>query len=269
MTPNEKALIEDLFSRLRSAAPSGRDAEAENAITAEMARSPAAAYALVQTVLVQDQALREAHAKIRPGQAAAQQAPQQRPSFLDRAGSALRALAASVRGAFPTGSGSPVSRRTAARRRQGGGFLSGALQTAAGVAGGALLFEGVRSMFGGGGGLLGGGGPWGGGGTTVNETIINEAPDRADRDDRDDDARDVSDDSAADDDNDDDSGDWSDDGVRRQRHGVTAGAPALPRPPLRQVFSYPCHPPRLRGGQREAPGGGPPLSPHALARNPR
>jgi hypothetical protein len=30
----------------------------------------------------------------------------------------------------------------------GGSFLSGALQTAAGVAGGALLFEGIKSLFG-------------------------------------------------------------------------------------------------------------------------
>ncbi|QZN99191.1 DUF2076 domain-containing protein [Chenggangzhangella methanolivorans] len=33
--------------------------------------------------------------------------------------------------------------------RGGGGFLSGALQTAAGVAAGALIFQGVRSLFGG------------------------------------------------------------------------------------------------------------------------
>jgi uncharacterized protein len=197
MTPNEKALIEDLFSRLRSAAPSGRDAEAENAITAEMARSPAAAYALVQTVLVQDQALREAHAKIQAAEAAAQQAPQQQPSFLDRAGSALQGFGGQ-RAQAPSpqaqGSGQPPEQP---QGRQGGGFLSGALQTAAGVAGGALLFEGVRSMFGGGGGLLGGGGPWGGSGTTVNETIINE--DKS----RDDDVRDARDDKDDDRDNDD------------------------------------------------------------------
>jgi uncharacterized protein len=57
--------------------------------------------------------------------------------------------------------------------------MRGALQTAAGVAGGALLFEGVRSLFhsgssgiGGWGGLAGN--PWGNPETVVNETTINE-----------------------------------------------------------------------------------------------
>ncbi len=197
MTPNEKALIEDLFNRLRSAAPSGRDAEAESAIAAEMARSPGAAYALVQTVLVQDQALREAHDRVQAAEAAAQQArtaPQQAPeapaSFLERAGSALQGFGGQ-RNRAPLQQQAQEPEQPA---RGGGGFLQGALQTAAGVAGGALLFEGVRSMFGGGSGLLGGGAsPWGGGGTTVNETIINEDSDkgrddvRDARDDRNDD----------------------------------------------------------------------------------
>ena len=70
--------------------------------------------------------------------------------------------------------------------------MRGALQTAAGVAGGALLFEGVRSLFSGGSGFggLGGhaGSPWGNPDTVVNETInettVNdygtERPDRSD-----------------------------------------------------------------------------------------
>ena len=68
----------------------------------------------------------------------------------------------------------------------GGGFLKGALGTAAGVAGGALLFQGIENMlghnagpfggggFGGGGGFLGGG--YGGGGSEVienRETVNN------------------------------------------------------------------------------------------------
>ncbi|PRH88384.1 hypothetical protein C5L14_03845 [Labrys okinawensis] len=216
MTPNEKALIEDLFNRLRSSAPSGRDAEAEAAIAAEMARSPGAAYALVQTVLVQDHALREAHAKVQAAETAGQQAPQapQQPaqpqSMLERAGSALQGFGGQRNQAQP-GQFPPQQAEQPAR---GGGFLQGALQTAAGVAGGALLFEGVRSMFGGGGGLFGGGGsaPWGEGNTTINETIINENGDRGR--DNDDNVRDASYDSDNDDDGDygsDDSGD-SDDG---------------------------------------------------------
>ncbi|MGJ4858183.1 DUF2076 domain-containing protein [Labrys sp. La1] len=211
MTPNEKALIEDLFNRLRSSAPTtGRDAEAETAIAAEMARSPGAAYALVQTVLVQDHALREAHAKVQAAEAAAQQPqqvpqpPEQPQSFIERAGSALQGFGGQRNQAqqqqVPPQQAEPA---------RGGGFLQGALQTAAGVAGGALLFEGVRSMFGGGGGLLGGGSsPFGGGGnTTINETVINENADKGR--DSDDNVRDASYDSDDDDDGDygsDDSG---------------------------------------------------------------
>ena len=53
MTPNEKALIEDLFSRLRANPGGPRDAEAEQLIASEMAKSPGAAYALAQTVLAE------------------------------------------------------------------------------------------------------------------------------------------------------------------------------------------------------------------------
>lgn len=50
----------------------------------------------------------------------------------------------------PGGYGAPQQPYpTAQEPSRGGGFLSGALQTAAGVAAGALIFQGVRSMFGG------------------------------------------------------------------------------------------------------------------------
>ena len=171
MTPNEKALIEDLFSRLRANPGGQRDAEAEQLIAGEMTKTPGAAYALAQTVLVQDQALREAHERLKAAEAAAQQRqapPAQGGGFLDRLGLGGGSQAAST------------SQPAADQGGGGGGFMRGALQTAAGVAGGALLFEGVRSLFSGHGG--GFGGPWGGGGGTgfldsapvINETIINE-----------------------------------------------------------------------------------------------
>jgi hypothetical protein len=50
----------------------------------------------------------------------------------------------------------------------GGSFLHNAVQTAAGVAAGAFLFEGVESMFGGHGGGFGGGGYGHEGGETIN-----------------------------------------------------------------------------------------------------
>jgi len=221
MTPNEKSMIEELFGRIRQTSMPTRDAEAERLIAEEMARTPGAAYALAQTVLVQDQALRQAADQVQALQEAAQRAQPDRDgapqsgSFLDRFGGP-----GARPGAVPR-TGQAVDPQAAPPPPQaggfgGGGFLSGALQTAAGVAGGALLFEGVRSLFGGSGGLGGafGSGPWGGGTPTINETIINEAPDKGaddSRDDRDDDGlRQASD-------SDDDDGDpaddgWSDDG---------------------------------------------------------
>lgn len=50
-------------------------------------------------------------------------------------------------GQQPPGYGAPQPRYEEPSR--GGGFLSGALQTAAGVAAGALIFQGARSIFGG------------------------------------------------------------------------------------------------------------------------
>jgi len=167
-----------------------------------MSRSPGAAYALAQTVLVQDHALREAHERLRQleeqipatdaqggdgqawggrqgeagagqgwggaGQSAAGASPSMREgagfslgSILDRAGLSVR------RGAVPragAATGEIPPREAAEPVREGGaGFLQGALQTAAGVAGGALLFQGIKSLFGGGEGAAGalGAGPWG------------------------------------------------------------------------------------------------------------
>ena len=215
MTPNERSMIEDLFARIRATAQPERDAEAERLIAAEMASTPGAAYALAQTVLVQDQALRQAADQVKNLEEAAKaQPPADAGSILSRVG-----LGGVRPGAVPrTGQPQPLEPEPP-QPAQGGGFLQGALQTAAGVAGGALLFEGVKSMFGGAGGMLGGGGgPWGAS-PTINETVINESS--RDNDDDDKAAGDKDDDddrggnireACYDGDDDGDDGDWSDDG---------------------------------------------------------
>jgi uncharacterized protein len=175
MTPSEQKLIEDLFNRIRSLGLTGHDAEADALINRLMQQTPDAAYALVQSVLVQDQALREAHQRI--------QALEERQSA-DSAGSSFLGTPVQQRwGRSPTGPSVPppsAAQPQAAysalpQESQAGGFMRGALQTAAGVAGGALLFEGVRSLLSGGSGFggLGGhaGSPWGNPDTVVNETI--------------------------------------------------------------------------------------------------
>src|SRR5689334_18399156 len=54
MTPQERQLIDDLFGRLAKLENAPRDPEAVAAIAQGLRQAPNAAYALVQTVLVQD-----------------------------------------------------------------------------------------------------------------------------------------------------------------------------------------------------------------------
>src|SRR5262245_64063954 len=65
MTPQERQLVEELFDRLTRLESAPRDAEAERTIANGLARAPHAIYPLVQTVLVQDEALKRADARIR------------------------------------------------------------------------------------------------------------------------------------------------------------------------------------------------------------
>jgi hypothetical protein len=83
MTPQERQLIEELFDRLASLERQPRDADAERAIREGLARAPNAAYALVQTVLVQDEALRRADAHIEELERAAGGGERQQGGFLD------------------------------------------------------------------------------------------------------------------------------------------------------------------------------------------
>ena len=65
MTPQERQLVDDLFDRLARLETVPRDATAERAIADGLARAPHAIYPLVQAVLVQDEALKRADARIR------------------------------------------------------------------------------------------------------------------------------------------------------------------------------------------------------------
>jgi hypothetical protein len=65
MTPQERQLVADLFERLAALENQPREPEAEQAIREGLAKAPHAVYALVQSVLVQDEALKQADAHIR------------------------------------------------------------------------------------------------------------------------------------------------------------------------------------------------------------
>src|SRR5690348_2907926 len=89
MTPQERDLVTALLSRLEQHGAQPKDADADALIRRAMAQQPDAPYYLVQTVLVQDMALRNAESRIAElerqlAQAKAAPAPQEQPqsSFL-------------------------------------------------------------------------------------------------------------------------------------------------------------------------------------------
>ena len=84
MTPQERQLIDDLFDRLAKLESAKRDPEAMSAIMQGLRNAPNAVYALVQTVLVQDEALKRADMRIQELEAGAGQQDQgQSGGFLD------------------------------------------------------------------------------------------------------------------------------------------------------------------------------------------
>jgi len=178
MTPQERQLIDDLFDRLSKLEGSPRDAGAEAAIINGLRRAPNAAYALVQTVLVQDEALKRANTRIQELEGHAPE-PQQSGSFLDSMRDAVFGQGQPPRGSVPnvrapdvasgrpawnTGQAMPPGYGQAPGYGQpyggpppvpgggggGGSFLGTAAAAAAGVVGGSLLLGSIRSMMGGG-----------------------------------------------------------------------------------------------------------------------
>src|SRR6185312_13929152 len=176
MTPEERNLVIELFDRLATLEDAQRDQDAERLIRDGLRQAPNASYALVQTVLVQDEALKRADARIREleGEPAAD-APRDN-SFLggvrdslfgrregrgsvpsvprteDARGSmspawrtGTPAMAPSAGAGMPMGAGQPGGPMAGG----GGSFLGTAAAAAAGVVGGSLLLNGIRSMMGG------------------------------------------------------------------------------------------------------------------------
>lgn len=166
MTPDERQLITGLFDRMRAFALAQKDREAEALINQAVRAQPDAPYMLVQSVLVQEQALEAANARIQDLEERVRdleqgtQPQQGGGSFLgglfgsgtrpdpERRASSVPAIGSRA-GSLPS---VPQSRAQAAPEMQqpaGGGFMRSAMTTAAGVAGGMLLAEGIRNMLGG------------------------------------------------------------------------------------------------------------------------
>lgn len=216
MTPQERQLIDDLFDRLSKLEGSPRDRDAEGAIMEGLRRAPNATYALVQTVLVQDEALKRANARIQELEGQGPE-PQQQGSFLDSMRDAVFGQGQSQgqpsRGsvpnagrpvwnsgqAMPPGYGQPQGQPYGGQQPPpmpggggGGSFLGTAAAAAAGVVGGSLLLSSIRGMMGGGGHAFGdtagrSGGvedrrPWGNDSDLAKEAGINDIGRGGDRD---------------------------------------------------------------------------------------
>ena len=166
MTPEERNLVIELFDRLATLEDAQRDPEAERLIRDGLRQAPNALYALVQTVLVQDEALKRADGRIREleSASAAEAAPRDQ-SFLGGVRESVFGKREG-RGSVPSvrpGEAAPMSPtwHTATEPMQpmpagpagappapGGSFLGTAAAAAAGVIGGSLLLSGIRSMMG-------------------------------------------------------------------------------------------------------------------------
>jgi len=83
MTPQERQMIDDLFDRLSKLEGAPRDPDAVAAMAQGLRAAPNAVYALVQTVLVQDEALKRANSRIQELEAGGAHEPAQSGSFLD------------------------------------------------------------------------------------------------------------------------------------------------------------------------------------------
>ena len=177
MTPQERDLLDRFLSDLSRARPGPKDAEAADRIDRALRGNPDAAYVLVQHAILSDQALQDAQGRIEELERGAP-APQGGGSFLgggqaqggyaQPGGYPPPPPATSVPptggGLFGGGAPGPFSGGGGL-----GGFLRSAGTTAAGVAGGAFLFEGLSGLFGGHRGGQGFGGFGGGENVTINE----------------------------------------------------------------------------------------------------
>ncbi|WAJ37087.1 DUF2076 domain-containing protein [Pseudomonas sp. GOM7] len=163
MNSEERTLIDGLFSRLHDAErqSAARDAEADAHIAEHVARQPAAPYYMAQTILIQEAALKRQDQRVKELEAQLAEMQQQRPS----SGGFLSGLfGGGARDAQPQPSSRPDGwgqtrfsqgaaasdprpAQPAALPGQGGGFMRGALQTAAGVAGGVMMADMLSGLF--------------------------------------------------------------------------------------------------------------------------
>lgn len=175
MTPQEQQLLVSLTQRVNQTQLQEKDPDAENLLGRELGANPDAVYILAQTVLVQDIALQQARAQVTQLQQQLQQARQQpahTTSFLGRllgehdspqiAPPAAPPVPPMQQAPYAGGSQPPyqpvpgyqappppqyAQPQFMAVPAGQPSFLRSAMQTATGVAAGALAFEGVEAIL--------------------------------------------------------------------------------------------------------------------------
>lgn len=163
MSPQETQMLESFLNQLVQARAGAKDPHAEALVAEAVAKQPDAAYLLVQRALLMDQALAAAKAQIVQLQnqlQAAQGAQASSSSFLDPANAwGNSANAVPVRPSMPSVAPAPApyaaQPQVTAVSPSRPGFLSGGFgsalgniaATAAGVAGGAFLFQGIENLM--------------------------------------------------------------------------------------------------------------------------
>lgn len=184
MNHEEQILIDGLFGRLKQAESEGapRDAQAQARIAEHLQQQPSAPYYMAQAILVQEAALKRLDEQNRQLQADLNQARAQVAATAPSSGGFLSSIFGGgarqpepqpQRAAQPapapatsgggwrepaSGFGGPgvapqqqgfnAAPQAAPARGGASSFLGGALQTAAGVAGGVMLAQGISSLFG-------------------------------------------------------------------------------------------------------------------------
>ncbi len=180
MNSEEQTLIDGLFSRLQQAEADAapRDAQAEARIKEHLTRQPTAGYFMTQAILVQEAAIKsldgqnkQLEEQVRQLQAELQSAKAQAPATPSSGGGFLSSIFGGSSREAPAPSAPPSSggwrepgrssfnppppqqtyaappSNYAPQAPAGSGFLGGALKTAAGVAGGVMLAQGISSLF--------------------------------------------------------------------------------------------------------------------------
>ncbi|AVJ16466.1 DUF2076 domain-containing protein [Serratia rhizosphaerae] len=167
MQSEEQRLIDGLFGRLKEAETKTgqRDAQAEQQINRHLSEQPAAPYYMAQAIIIQEAALKQLDQRVKELEGQVTQ--------LQQNGAGQQSSGGFLAGLFGGGTGrsAPSPQAQAQARQQNnaawnnqpqggyapqqqqatpsraGSFLGGALQTAAGVAGGVMLADMLTGMF--------------------------------------------------------------------------------------------------------------------------